>query len=203
MTGKKYIDKLTKENIKFYQNKVEQHGISYKSLNWGSKQSQELRFNVLQKIGELNSGSLLDFGCGTGDFLQWLINKQLNLDYTGIDITQGMIDICKTRFPNYNFLCKNIFDEELKLRYDYILMSGVFTYTNFDFFKKCIEILFKNSKKGIGFNVLNKTQIDPILIEDEFSMDPFETIDFCMKYTKKIIFDNTYHKNDFTIFMYK
>ena len=53
MTGKKYIDKLTKENIKFYQNKVEQHGISYKSLNWGSKQSQELRFNVLQKSENL------------------------------------------------------------------------------------------------------------------------------------------------------
>ena len=40
--------------------------------------------------------------------------------------------------------------------------------------------------------MLNKTQIDPILIEDEFSMDPFETIDFCRNTQNN--FDNTYHK---------
>ena len=37
-------------NVRFYSNLVEQHGLSVKSLNWGSVYSQNLRFKVLSEI---------------------------------------------------------------------------------------------------------------------------------------------------------
>ena len=55
---------LVDENQDFYDRRVEEHGNSYLSLNWGSKKSQELRFDVLSQISDLNMKSVLDFGCG-------------------------------------------------------------------------------------------------------------------------------------------
>ena len=44
---------LINNNILFYDNRVSIHGTSYKSLNWGSKESQNLRFKILTTIGDL------------------------------------------------------------------------------------------------------------------------------------------------------
>ena len=51
----------------------------------------------------------LDLGCATGDIL----NDLTNLDYFGIDIANGMLDIAKKNYPNAFFLCADL--EEIKL----------------------------------------------------------------------------------------
>ena len=192
-----------KFNINLYKKLVKEFGDDYRSLNWGSKSSQKKRFKVLNKIGIENDNTVLDFGCGIGDFLDWSIRHNLKLNYTGIDITPDMIKLAKSKFPEQNFICQNIFEQGLSTRYDFILASGAFTYMNYEFFKKCIDILFKNAKIGVGFNLLNKREIKEDSTNMEFSMEPLETIEFCMNYTNKLIIDLSYHKNDFTIFMYK
>ena len=82
---------LINSNILFYDNRVSIHGTSYKSLNWGSKESQNLRFKVLSSIGDFNRKKILDFGCGIGDYYSWLIENNFNVNYTGIDISSKMV----------------------------------------------------------------------------------------------------------------
>lgn len=53
-------------------------------------------------------GTVLDCGCGTGMFLD-LFNINVN-DYTGIDISQKMLDIAKKKYPRNNFIKSDFLD---------------------------------------------------------------------------------------------
>lgn len=43
---------------------------------------------------------VLDYGCGNGRLLEILNNKKI--DYVGVDISQKLIDIAKTKYPSQN-----------------------------------------------------------------------------------------------------
>ena len=198
------INESINKNILFYDEKVSKFGISYKSLDWGSKKSQNLRFKVLSSIGDFSNKKILDFGCGIGDFYSWLIENNFIIDYTGIDISPKMILKAKERFSNVEFKQQDVFSNPLNKTYDYIFLSGVFTKTNEFFFQKCITYLFDNCTHGIGFNLLSKWHSNESKSKKyEFVASPIKTLSFCEGLTKKVVFRHDYHYRDFTIFLYK
>lgn len=91
------------KNITFYSALVEKYGINVKSLDWGSRESQELRFKILSQLTDLNAKSILDVGCGLGDLYGWLEKNNIKTNYKGIDITPKMIEKAKERFINTDF----------------------------------------------------------------------------------------------------
>ena len=48
---------------------------NYRKLGWGSKKSQDLRFKILIDRWNLENKSILDIGCGFGDFYFFLKKK--------------------------------------------------------------------------------------------------------------------------------
>ncbi|MDF2941552.1 MAG: SAM-dependent methyltransferase [Herbinix sp.] len=56
--------------------------------------------------------SLLDLGCGTGLELDEIVKKIPDLDITGIDLTQAMLDKLKLKYPDKSMrlICGSYFD---------------------------------------------------------------------------------------------
>ena len=48
------------------------YGVDARALDWGSRESQQLRFKVLSEVRMPASASILDVGCGQGDLYLWL-----------------------------------------------------------------------------------------------------------------------------------
>ena len=117
-------------NIRYYTDLIERYEVDVRALDWGSQESQELRFSVLAQVGQLSGASVLDVGCGMGDFFGWLKQEGIEVKYTGIDITPKMIEVAQQRFPEAKFELKNLLDiENSKVeRYDFILQSGILTH---------------------------------------------------------------------------
>lgn len=65
---------------------------------------------------------ILEIGCNTGEFCN-LLNKKYNLAPEGIDINVEAIKIAKKKYPDINFLVKDLFDLEGK--YDVIYLQHV------------------------------------------------------------------------------
>ena len=85
--------------IQYYSQLTNQHGISPHAVDWGSRESQRLRFDILTQIGNLNNRTLLDLGCGQADLFAYLQSNNIKSKYTGYDLTPKMIKVAKEKFP--------------------------------------------------------------------------------------------------------
>lgn len=97
---------------------------------------------------------ILDFGCNVGNLILTSNKKILPKNYTGFDVMKSSIDIAKSKFPDYNWIhvdrYNNTFNptgtnEEITFEesFDYILIIGVFTHMCFDEIKFWINYLKK------------------------------------------------------------
>ena len=196
------IDKVKSIYTKLF--KKNKH--SYLSLNWGSVAGQELRFEILSQISNLNKKNILDVGCGLGDFYNFLIKNDKIINYTGVDITSDLIEAASEKYGKNLFSCDDfLLDTTYKKNsFDYVFASGIFaTYTDnpIDIYRKFVTRMFDLCKKGIAFNSLSSWA--KIKDGDEYYADPIEIITLCKTFTDKIIFRHDYHPRDFTIFLYK
>ena len=69
--------------------------------------------------------NVLDIGCGNGRFLE-AVPKDLDIDYTGTDLSEQMIKCAKDRYPNHNFKQENLLDLDEINKYDLIVSFAMF-----------------------------------------------------------------------------
>ena len=156
---------------KHYRESLKRHGDCSLGMDWPREEDNLRRFSVMAELfqGEVVSSGkrakLLDFGCGTSHFYQFLQRKGLadQITYTGIDIIPESIEIAKNKFPNNNYLCLDILDSRRALGvYDYITINGVFTQKRGmteremrSFLKRVLVRLYPCFRKGLAFNTLS------------------------------------------------
>jgi len=181
------------------------HGAAVRALDWGSRESQELRFAKLAQIGDLRGESVLDIGCGQGDLLAWLREQHIETEYRGIDITPAMIDIAKRRFPAQDFLVGDVLKQPPPPRsVDYVLASGLFYLRRNDptsFMKTMIWTLFRACRKGLAFNSLSTWSHTHDA--NEFHADPADVIGWCRELTSRLVLLHDYHPRDFSVYLYR
>tara|TARA_B110000259_G_scaffold184946_1_gene233009 strand:+ start:6602 stop:7669 length:1068 start_codon:yes stop_codon:yes gene_type:complete len=201
------LKKIEYYNLISYLHSYKNFKNSFKSLQWGSIKSQKTRFNVISNLifdhTSQKNFSLLDVGCGLGDFYSH-INKNYKVSYTGIDNCPFFIKHAINKYHNTNFYITSIFNKFFfsKIKFDYVIASGLFTFFNSKYlFHKAILAMWNLSKKGIIFNCL---LFDPHnIVDGELSFKHNDVLNYCKKISPKIKILSNYHPNDFTIFMYK
>ncbi len=110
-----------------YEPRIRLYSEGYEISDWESRDCQRRRFEVLTETVGFSGASLLDVGCGSGDLYRYLVEeKGIDVDYTGVDILQGMIDTARCRHPGGRFIRADIAVEEIPGEYDVVFCSGVF-----------------------------------------------------------------------------
>ena len=192
-------------NVQIYQELLERHGENFRALDWGSSQSQRRRFEILAELGFSPGDSLLDLGCGLGDLYDWIVNEQLDLSYTGIDITPALIERARLRFPGIDFEVGTIFDEELSTsKFDYIVASGIFAHRINRpelYLEKTVARMFSMARKAVAFNTLSDWSDSKEA--NEFHAEPLRTLEYCRSLTPFVALRHDYHLGDFTIYLRK
>ncbi|MBZ5647598.1 MAG: class I SAM-dependent methyltransferase [Acidobacteriia bacterium] len=183
---------------------VKKFGDDSRALDWGSAESQQLRFSVLAQVGDLEGARVLDVGCGLGHFVDWLQSKKIQTRYTGIDITPRMIESSRHRFPALDFRVMNLLEEKSSEKYDYVVSSGIFALRQksaFEYLQAMVKRMFESCTRGVAFNSLSSwaEHRDP----GEFHADPVKVLAFCRKLTPKVVLRHDYHPRDFTMYLYR
>jgi SAM-dependent methyltransferase len=198
--GEKDINQI----IRIYSDRLSKHGVSPKALGWDKKRTN-LRFEILSSQWNLSDLSILDFGCGFGDFYNFLVQKNITgFNYLGIDINPRFLEIAKSLYPNASFRVFNILKEPLECKYDYIFASGVFNdklNDNLVFIESVLQKFDEYSEKGFAANFLS----DRVQYRHRhtFHADPSYILNLCYKYSNNIILRNDYMPFEFTIFVNK
>ncbi len=152
------MDELSKEYIiLFFDSQLSLHGDRPEAVRW-TKTGQNLHYQCLLDIGDINGKKILDFGCGKGDFYAFLSSKNIKVDYTGYDINEKLINIAKNKYPECCFKVFDIDKEEITEDYDYIFLCGVFNLRveGLDaIIKDVLKKLFKHCRIATAYNGLS------------------------------------------------
>lgn len=192
--------------LSYYDSLLEEYGPNDpRSIGWASESTEQIRYTILSEIGDLNSHSILDVGCGFGNLYDFLRNKNLSFSYKGIDINPKAIMIAKEKHPNINFETVD-FGNYKNDKYDYIFCSGALSFKipNYkQFYFEYIKKMFNCSTIGIAFNMLNdknNTNLEDDKLYATYSVK--EVQDFCLTLTSRITIRENYLPNDFTVYLY-
>ena len=166
-----------------------------KSLGWGSVYSQQKRFDILLDIGVDINDSVLDVGCGYGDFSKNFVN------YLGIDLRDDAIIMARDKYSDVRFELKSIYD--IDDTYDWVFASGIFCFIdNWEETESIIKKMFDISKKGASFNFLSDVTTKDRLDGMKYTKIE-EILPIICKLTNKFTIRHDYLINDFTVYLYK
>lgn len=187
-----------------YEERLKNFGYDLRTLGWRTKRQQYIRFKNLIQIGNLNNTSVLDLGCGFGDLYDFLSEQNIQVEYTGYDISPKIIEVAIEMHPNLNFEVKDILIDKIDNKFDYILESGIFNWkltNNYAFVKKMIKKCFDLCNIGLAFDMMS-SYVD-FYDEKLFYYDPVKIFKFCKKLSKRIVLKHDYMPYEFIIYIYK
>ena len=204
--------KLLKEDqaqiVDRYSNRFKQFGYSPKTLGW-DKGKQDIRFTILTSQYNFKDKTILDIGCGFGDFNN-ILQKKVgdNYRYVGIDIVPVLIEKAKTLYNgnNIQFICDDFLSHNFNEGFDYIIASGIFNFklsigSNYSFIENIIKKSFKLCYDGFAFDFLSD-KVD-YKYEKTFHSSPEKILKTAFKYSRNIVLRNDYMPFEFSLFVFK
>jgi SAM-dependent methyltransferase len=146
------------------------HPFTYGKLGWSSKKGQLIRFSYLLKYIN-NNDKILDYGCGYGDLLTYMINEKIQAKYLGVDINSQFIQSCINKYNNNYFKLINSY-KDIKYDFDWFVASGVFTVkTSTLELYDTIDYFYQKANKGLSFNLLgNNYDIEKTLTSNTLNI---------------------------------
>lgn len=168
---------MTSNLAEHYRSLVKRYGDSHETAQYSSRESQMRRFAALARVGNLRNKRVLDFGCGTATFAEYLstIGQTPSL-YHGVDVVEEFFDIARVKVPGGVFSTPEALGDA---RFDYAFVSGVFnnkTHDNTLFWKETLKSLFARCDCAVAFNMMS-TYVD-YMDTDLFYEDPCRVLDF-------------------------
>jgi len=185
-----------------HRDSLKRFGYSSHALYWSSREIQEIRFKVLADIGIEPGDSVLDVGCGFGDFIPWFEKQGGTLDYTGIDLSPDLLTEARKRHADVQFVEGELFDMVFaEASFDWVILSGALNellHDDGDYARRSITRMFELCRKGMAFNLLDARHFKPHDLQTHL---PEVMLAFCHELTPDCMLRDDYLKNDFTIYM--
>lgn len=202
---------LLSEVATYYSEKLAQHGITPQGVDWNGEDGQTLRFDQLLKVVATPAAfSVNDLGCGYGALLEYLVKKHQSFSYTGIDVSEAMIQAAIQRFQE-NTQARFITSSEPDELADYGVASGIFNVRLTrsdsewrDYFEATLDVLDRTSRLGFSFNCLTSYSDEERKRDYLYYADPCLLFDFCKRrYSRHVALLHDYGLYEFTILVRK
>ena len=199
--------KETEKNriIKRYNDRFAKVGLNQAGLAVGTEERCNLRFKILAESGIRPGDSVLDLGCGFGDFLAYLQNNGLEVMYTGYDINPVVIVEARKRHPGRSFEVLDVLEEDFPV-FDFILSSTSFNLPllevdNYAFIAELLEKCYHHSRKAVSIDFLSS--YCDYLSAEGFHYQPERIFAIAKKITKSVLLRHDYHLYEFNVVLYK
>ncbi len=151
--------------IQRYQRRIAEHGATFASLNSGSEEKQAIRQWVHASALRGDRPSVLEIGCGLGDFYRYLLAQKRDCSYSGYDIVPEYIAECQrsyplTSHPRTRFELRNIFHDGIEGAYDTVVMSQVLNNRyqrsdNMKVMQRALELAFQHTRVSVSVDMLS------------------------------------------------
>lgn len=191
----------------YYSSKLAAFGPTPQGVDWNGAVSHELRHRqFLRLIAGEREATILDLGCGFGDFLRFLRTEGHQGKFIGYDVAPGMIAEAM-RLHTKTANCQWHVGAEPKETADFAIASGILnvkgdvpTETWAAYIRGIIDVLARSGRRGFAFNVLSLSS-DPERRHDNlYYADPSEMLSYCLRrYGRSVALLQDYGLYEFTV----
>ncbi|HEY3041162.1 MAG TPA: class I SAM-dependent methyltransferase [Pyrinomonadaceae bacterium] len=207
------MDPISKALAEHYSEKFSLHGPSSEGVDWGADEARMfLRYDKMLGVADFAAGKrqlLLDVGCGYGGLQRFAASKNIDLDYTGIDVAENMIEWARVNLPSGKFVHGDILDYKFDRQFDYVVCNGILTQKleaaglEMDqFANELIRRMFSLCTIGIAFNVMT-TKVN-YYSNNLYYRNPAELLSWCLsEITPHLKLDHSYPLYEYTIYLYR
>jgi tRNA G46 methylase TrmB len=146
--------------VQRYQERIAEHGATFASLNSGSEAKQKMRHEVHASSLRALKPSVLEIGCGLGDFYKYLLQHHHDCSYNGYDIVPEYVEECRRLYPEATFEKRNVFLNGINGTYDTIVMSQVLNNRyrksdNMQVMKRALELAFEHTRVSVSVDMIS------------------------------------------------
>jgi SAM-dependent methyltransferase len=199
------MDQLSKEYVvSFFDKNLLLHGDRPEAVRWTAR-GQRMHYECLLEIGDIRGKQILDFGCGKGDYYQFLKERDMPVCYTGYDINEKLIALASRKYPEGRFRVFDIDKADIDEDFDYVFLCGVFNLKVAgldEAVRMILSKLFSHCRIGLAFNALSSH--NPRKDYELHYVSPEELFSFVVKNLSPYV--SLRHDRmlyDFTLYVYK
>ncbi|TYL91748.1 methyltransferase domain-containing protein [Bradyrhizobium rifense] len=191
----------------YYASKLELHGTTSQGVDWNGNASHDRRHRQFLRLLEGSSNaSVLDLGCGFGDFLRFLRSEGFQGRFTGYDIAASMIEKARELFGEGEDRQWRIGSEPEEVA-DFAIASGIFnvkgdvpTEAWIDYVDDTLDILARAGRRGFAFNILSLSSDPERRRPHLYYADPVAMLRHCLaKYGRSVALLQDYELYEFTL----
>jgi len=191
----------------YYTSRLDQHGPTPRGVDWNGPESHVLRHRQFMRLFEGSSdASVLDLGCGFGDFFRFLRTHGHRGVYVGYDVAPSMIEQARRLHGEESDCWWKIGSKPTECA-DFAVASGLFNVKG-DFPVEAwsryvcdaIDILAGTGRRGFGFNMLSLSSDPGRRRPNLYYADPTATLRYCLsRFGRSVALLQDYGLWEFTI----
>jgi SAM-dependent methyltransferase len=201
-------DRVAAASALHYRPLMLEHGGGPLAVGWNSPQAQQARFESLARV--LHSArepfEVLDYGCGTGDLLEWLRDRGFACSYTGFDVSETMLQVARVAHRSAERARFTSATNDLA-RSDFVIASGMlnlrFDIPDDEWHAYAVEVvdeLGRLARHGFAFNMLTSHSDRDRMRPDLHYADPAWWLDHCLRrFSTRVALLHDYEVWDFTV----
>jgi SAM-dependent methyltransferase len=204
---------IEKELETYYAVRQQQESTRARQVGWKSSEAQHNRFQQLVKVIDTSTPfSVNDFGCGLGDFFDYLTPLTVqHFSYLGYDMIPDMVASATSLHPQPNARFLHLTKASQMQASDYTVASGVFnirfSLTDAEwqhYILETLSVINDKSTKGFSFNALTTYSDKELMRPELYYSDPLFIFDFCKRnFSQNVALLHDYREYDFTIIVRK
>lgn len=195
-----------------YSQKFAEHGASSEGVDWGSNEANLLlRYKKMLDVlrDPSSTPTLLDVGCGYGGLLTYAAEQNIELQYTGIDVSQNMIEWAQANQATGTFIVGDFIEHDFATQFDYVVCNGILTQkletaglAMDQFAAQLIRKMFALCKVGIAFNVMT-TKVN-YFSNNLYYRNPAELFSWCLsEISSHLRLDHSYPLYEYTLQIFR
>jgi SAM-dependent methyltransferase len=198
---------ILQEVSAYYTSKLEVHGATPMGVDWNGVSSHEKRHRqFLRLLDESTDASIIDLGCGFGDFLRFLRAAGHLGHFIGYDIAPSMIEKARALHGESDAHRWRIGAEPIEVA-DFAVASGIFNVKGdianevwTDYVHQTIDTLARAGRRGFAFNMLSMSSDADRRRPELYYSDAAGTLSYCLsRYGRSVALLQDYGLYEFTV----
>jgi ubiquinone/menaquinone biosynthesis C-methylase UbiE len=165
---------------------------------------QIMRFQAFATIHDLEGASVLDVGCGTGDFYGFLKRSGISCKYLGVDISDQMVERSQEKYPDGKFRVLDVLNAKPPGKFDYVVSFAIHNVK----VKSAPKLLEEMTRRQfelcrLGAHVSILTSRYPGFAPHIQSWRAEKVLTLALNITPFVVLRHDYLPNDFSVTLYR